>query len=397
MSFINPRETHTLDIRPDIHPIPAPRGPEHGFFQVAAFFLGLTGSVMLAWGTTLHEHPLFPGTVATVHLFVLGVLTMGLMGVALRQLPLWTRVPLPWPRLTPWILGFLALGALTVFLGVGTNLHRWNLLAASLGVGLACLFFLLQAYVLLFRSPRRDRVMALLALSILSLTGVFVLGGIFLGEYAHGFLPHDRFAMVGTHLTWGIFGWAGILLMVTRLTGMGTDTHPVQLPSFSPLVVPGLFFSLVFIPLVLFTPQADPRWLWPALLPGFVALVAITWAARSHGLDTHNHYGRIGDLLGLLAILTACSWPVWPDERWRFVFGLLILPGWTLSQFFGVYDRLRSGRLGLLHRVIHLLGVALPVAGLFLSWDGLLWRAGGGALLGSAILFIRAERLGDTP
>ncbi|MBF0190187.1 MAG: hypothetical protein HQL99_03435 [Magnetococcales bacterium] len=381
-----------MNIRPDLRPSPTPPGPEHGFFLMAALFLALTGAVMLAWGgTTLPAHPLFPDTVATVHLYVLGVLTMGVMGMALRQLPLWTRVPLPWPRLTPWILGSLALGALTVFLGIGTTLHPWTLLVASLGVGVACPLFLAQAGKMILTSQRRDRMIAMLALSLLSLSGVFVLGGIFLGEYAHGFLPHDRFAMVGTHLTWGLFGWAGILLMVMRLTGMGNG-HPNTLPHFSHLVVPGLFFSLAFIPLVLFSPKADPRWLWPAMLPGFVSLATLAHATWGHGPRTRNRYEPIGDLLGVLAVATVCVWPLWPDERWRFVFGALILPGWTLSLFFGAYDRLRPGRLGPVHGLAHLLGVLLLAMGVFFPADGMVWRTGGGMLLLSALLFVHAER-----
>ncbi|MBF0213642.1 MAG: hypothetical protein HQM00_08765 [Magnetococcales bacterium] len=381
-----------MNPRPDDTPTPTSRASAPGFQRVAAIFLTLTGAVLLAWGGRLHEHPLLPVSVATVHLYVLGVLTMALIGIALKQLPRWTAVPLPWPGLNPWTLGFLALGALTVFLGIGTDLHPWTLLVASLGVGVALSFFLLQAGIMLIKSPRRDPLTALLAIAILSLSGVFVLGGIFLGEYSHGFLPYDRFAMVGTHLTWGLFGWAGILLGVTRLAGPRPDS-PAFRPSLSWPLVAGALGSLVLVPLTLFTPQLDPRWLWAAMLPGSIALAALTLAGRKQ--NPGNRYGHAGDLLGLLALTTLLLWPLRPEPEWRLLFGVLILPGWSLSQLFGLHEGLRLTGPGRFHLPIHLLAVGLPALGLFLPWE-LVWRAGGVLMILSGALFFGVERLGES-
>ncbi|MBF0628520.1 MAG: hypothetical protein HQL91_09925 [Magnetococcales bacterium] len=378
-----------MDQPPHEVPLLSPRALGQFFLPVAATHLALTGAILLSWGESLHHHPLFPGSVATVHLYVLGVLTMALIGIALGHLPLWTGIPLPWPGLNPWIRGSLALGALTVFLGVGTNLHPWMLLVASAGVGVACTFFLLQAGVMLFRTTRRNRMIALLWLSWSALLGVFVLGGIFLGEYSHGFLAaYDRFAMVGTHLTWGVFGWAGALLLVMRLTGMQDSVPPIPL-----WTVIGGWLSMLLVPLALFYPGLDPRWLWPAALPGLAALVALTRISWSHSTRPINPYWRAADLFGAVALLVLMIWPVWPDERWRFLFGLLMLPGWSLSQLFGAYEQMQPGRLELPHMIAHLSSVLLPVAGLFLPWEGS-WRAGGGMMVISAALLLTGGRKG---
>lgn len=357
-----------------------------GFTRVAVLFHALAGAVLVVWGDRVHEHLLLPATVATIHIYVLGVLTMSLIGLALERLPYWTGQPLPWPGLNRWTLFSLSLGALTVFLGIGTDMHRWNLLAASAGVGLGIGFFILQAGRMLFAATRHDGLILILKLSILSLTGVLILGGIFLGEYAHGFLAFDRMSMVGVHLTLGIYGWAGLMLMALRRSTSATrarhdDTLPMS-------VVIGAFLSLCFIPWMLFNPNAGDYWLWPCVLPGFATIAMIS----AHAHD--NRFWRAGDLLGVAAFLVLSTWPLVPDERTRFLFGVLILPGWTLGQLLGIYEHRNPGRLGVVHLALYLASVALPAMGLFLPWTEF-WRMGGVAWLLLSVLFVAAHQKGQ--
>ncbi|MBF0341587.1 MAG: hypothetical protein HQL95_11590 [Magnetococcales bacterium] len=362
------------------------------FFIVSTAFLALTGGVMLAWGDKLHEQPLFPITVAAVHLYVLGVLTIGLIGLAQRWMPRWTGIPLPWPALNPWTLGSLAIGALTVFLGIGTTLHPWTLLVASAGVGIGCLFFLLQAWIMLLRTTRTGMVIGLLRLAMLSLTGVFFLGGVFLGEYSHGFLAYDRFAMVGTHLTWGIFGWAGALLVAMRLAVSRPDIDAI--PKIQ-LWMAGLVLSWILVPVALFVPENDPRWLWPALLPGMISLVQLTRVAWPTRKSPPNHYIWIADICGALALLTALLWPIRPEPQLRLLFGVLILLGWTLSLMLGVLPFNRNDRLMESHWIIHLTAIVMTALGLLLPWP-FVWQSGGWMLMISAILLLRVELTGES-
>ncbi|MBF0262438.1 MAG: hypothetical protein HQL97_11480 [Magnetococcales bacterium] len=357
-----------------------------GFIRVALLFHALAGAVLITWGGRMHDQLLLPTTVATVHLYVLGVLTMSLIGLALERLPALTGQPLPWPGLNRWTLFLLSLGALTVFLGIGTDLHRWNLLAASLGMGLGIGFFIVQAGWMLFSSTRHDGLILILKLSILSLTGVLGLGAIFLGEYAHGFLEFDRLAMVGAHLTLGIYGWAGLMLMALRRSTISSVTRrPETLPM---SVVIGAFLSLCFIPWMLFKPDSGLYWLWPSILPGFATIAMIS--AHPH----ENRFWRAGDLMGVAAFLVLSTWPLIPDERTRFLFGVLILPGWTLGQLLGIYDHRNPGRLGVVHLGLYLASVALPALGLFLPWQES-WQVGGIAWLLLSVLFVNAHQKGE--
>ncbi|MEO5347278.1 MAG: hypothetical protein H7834_13020 [Magnetococcus sp. YQC-9] len=356
---------------------------EKGFIQAAIFFYALAGTVLLVWDGRTHTHLLSPYTVAVVHLYVLGVLTIALIGLGLKQLPIWTGLPLPWPQLNRWILSALIVGALTVFLGIGTNLHRWNLLAASAGVGFGVGFFLAQAGKMLLQTARHDGLILLLKLSILSLAGVLTLGAIFLGEYAHGFLTFDRLAMLGTHLTLGIYGWAGLMLMALRHSfGLSAHARENALPMF-PVI--GAFLSLAFIPYMLFKPDSGEYWLWSSILPGFASIVMLSVQTA------YNRFWRVADFFGVAAFLVLCTWPVWPDERARFLFGVLILPGWTLGQLLGLFDHLRPGKIGLLLLIIHTTTVLLLAIGLFLPWREI-WQTGGATMLLSSLLFVIAAK-----
>lgn len=341
------------------------------FINLASVNLLLTGVVLLILGASLFDHPLFPASVATVHLYVLGVLTLSLFGLAAHHFPVWTRVAWPWPGLNAWSSGALVVGAWSVFLGIGTDLHRWFLLSASAGVGIACSFYLIQAATVLWKSARRDGIMALLTLSTLSLAGVFLLGAIFLGEYAHGFLPHDRLAMLGTHLTWGIFGWAGTLLWVERILSIQADRHPLI-----PWSAWGLLLSLTAVPWTLFSFPDQPLTLWSAAMPGLLAWAALGWVCWSAEPSVTRRYRRGGDLCALLAWIFLWVWPIWPDERWRFLFGLFILPGWSLGQLFAAWHGVRLVGLGSSHWLMLLASLLSLVLGLLGSLETVLRMAG---------------------
>ncbi|MBF0127458.1 MAG: hypothetical protein HQM02_09630 [Magnetococcales bacterium] len=376
---------------PNRFPTPPPAhgaSVEQSFLVAAGAHLALTGAAILHQGEGLFPLPLNPGLVATVHLFVLGVVTLALMGIGYRLLPHWSGLPVPWPALIPWTLGSLIVGALSVYLGIGTSLHRWFLLSASAGVGLGCGFFLLQCGLSLLRAPRAHPALPLARIAHLSLAGVLALGATFLGEYAHGFLPYDRLAMVGTHLTWGLFGWAGTLLFLARislLTGHFNDWNS-RIPT---LVLTGIPASLLLVPAGLFLLPDEPRWLWLTTLPGGASLIFLTASARKLGV---NPYWNLGDLTGVAALAVLLSWPLQPEPSWRLLFGALWLPGWCLSQLFGLYAVWRPGRLGRLHLACHTAALALLVSATFAGWGGLAVPAGGMLLL-SALLFLRALRL----
>ncbi|MBF0294836.1 MAG: hypothetical protein HQL96_06575 [Magnetococcales bacterium] len=359
------------------------------FFTAAALHLALTGIVLIVRHEEWLQTPLDPATVATAHLYLLGVLTMALFGAVYHLLPRWTGNPVPWPRLVPWVWGWLIAGALSVYLGIGTSLHRWFLLLASAGVGVAFGIFLAQTLWMALRPGTAGHPLLLLArIALLSLTGVLALGAIFLGEYAHGFLPYDRLAMVGSHLTWGLFGWAGVMLMAMRLS-LAAPAWTERQRGLLRLTAAGAVASLLLIPVGLFRLPEEPGWLWLTMAPGAAAMLTLTLAARRAGGG--NRYWDLADLAGAGALLSLLTWPVSHAAEWRFLFGLLWLPGWSLSQLYGLYAAWRPGRLGRLHLMTHASGLLLLLLALPTNWSR--FSQGAGALLLiSALLFLAALR-----
>ncbi|MEO5379060.1 MAG: hypothetical protein H7832_14965 [Magnetococcus sp. DMHC-6] len=352
--------------------------PQRPFMITATLFLVLTGCVSLFWRDHLLQIPLAPITVATVHLFVLGVLTMLLIGYAYHFLPLWTHRPIPWPRAIPWVNFSLTVGVLTLFLGVGTQLHRWFLLVASAGVGFGLGFFLLQAGFALIRCRSHHPLLPLIRLAMLALTGVFLLGATFLGEYAHGFLPYDRLAMLGTHLTWGLFGWAGLFILAIRwhlLTNQGEVIWATG----------GAFLTLVGVPVALFFYPDTPYGLWLALAPGIGAFI---WMNKGEPFFS-GRWG--GNFLALASLGVLLAWPRHAHELWRFLFGVLYLPGWSLSMLFKYFYIENPSPLEKSHEKCHLLSVAFLVGAVVSGWPVALFL-GGILLIGSALFYLWAQQ-----
>ncbi len=366
---------------------------ENRFFQSAAIFLLLSGGVIIYWGMRIFETPLAPVTVATIHLFVLGVITMTLFGSAYHLLPRWTQCQIPWPSLIPWTLSSLIIGAVTVFLGIGTPIHPWTLLIASAGVGFGFGFFLLQSLIMVIKTAEKGPFIALLRLCIVALTMVFFLGATFLGEYAHGFLPYDRFAMVGTHLSYGLFGWAGILIMLIRLHGTNC-VEPSKRARWLSWGWMGSLITLITIPAFLFLLPNEPYWLWISMISGGGTLVLLTATAQRENLN--NPYWRMGDLLGVCALIVLLLWPLFPDDRLRFLFGLLLLPGWCLSSLLGTYTHKHPMRLGRMHLLSHSASIVLPIWALLTAWEIPL-QMGGVMMIFSATLFARSLTPPVTP
>ncbi|NGZ05156.1 MAG: hypothetical protein G8237_02255 [Magnetococcales bacterium] len=358
-----------------------------GFIPFTAINLALTGGAIALMESDFPKHFLNPMVVATVHLYVLGVLTLSLTGLAIRHLPEWAGSGWPKPALHSWIVWSLLVGAWSVFLGIGTDIHRWFLLSASAGVGVAIPIFVVQMALLLWRSRRRDGIMALLTLATLSLTGVFLLGAMFLGEYAHGFLAHDRLALLGTHLTWGIFGWAGVILWVMRITGNTASRNAPASGWFA-----GLLITWILVPVTLFQFPDQPLWVRLAAVPGMLSWGIWTLHARHLESWHHHRYWWSADLFGVLALLTWLLWPLWPDDRWPLLFGVLILPGWTLSQLLGTMSALRPDAIpGNRGWLLHMLAVVLLATSLFTTSTAL-WQSGGVVLMISAMVWIFSDR-----
>ncbi|MBF0426983.1 MAG: hypothetical protein HQL66_14310 [Magnetococcales bacterium] len=390
------------------------------FFVTAPLFLAAAGVGVLLWGSDLWISPLAPQSVALAHLIVLGWVSMTMFGAMYQMIPVLAALPMPWLRLAPWVHGGLTLGVAAFALEVGVGVHRWLLLVASAGLGIAVGLFLLQTGRALVKTRVKHPTVNAMRVATLSLSGVLVLGAIFLGEYAHGFLSVDRQMILGIHLTWGLLGWVGVLII-----GVSMQVLPMfyVMPMFpvraGRIVLAGFGVTLILLPLALWFLSANPVWSWLAALPaaiaGVVYTVAMTrlFAARKRKIrDATYRFWQAGLGCGAVGLLIPALWPVLDAERWRFLFAVLYLWGGVSSIILGMLykivpflvwfhrfsrlaglveaipmmDDLIPERLSRIHFALHVATIPLLAGGIFFDGPWLIRLGGVGMILSGGLL-----------
>ena len=319
------------------------------FFFTAPFFLILCGLVLMKEGQAFLVAPLMAETVATVHLITLGWVATVMFGAMYQMVPVLGGGPVPWLKGCRWVHVLLIIGVLSLTLEIGVGVHSWFLLVASFALGGALILFIVPVGIALFRAPVVHPTLWAMRLAVINLLAVLVMGLIFLGEYAHGFFEIDRYAMVGAHLIWGLFGWIGTLMV-------GVSFH--VLPMFYMMapfprreangILVGLALTWVLLPsLILWFPLL-PFWLvWVAASPALVALslygkiiVGLFRGRKRKKSDTPLRLWQVGYLGGALSLIVLIAWPVMETEKLRYLFAVLFLFGFVSSIMTGMLYRI---------------------------------------------------------
>ena len=314
------------------------------FFATAPLFLLLGGLATIYFAENILSSPLVPETIALVHLGVLGWILITMFGAMYQMIPVLASLPVPWPKLVPWVHGLMVMGIVTMVLGITTDIHPWLLLFASLGLGGGIALFIIPIAVALYKAPSKHPTVTGMRISAISLVGVLAMGALFLGEYSHGFYDFDREALIGVHLVWGLFGWVGTLIIgvsfqVLPMFYMTTDFPDKR----AFLLLMGWSASLILLPLLLFFLPEAPHLLWLAALPGVAAL--IIYGTTMHNMLSQRKRSRIdltyrfwllGFATGPIAIGLMALWPTVADDKIRLLFGVFYILGWSSSILFGM-------------------------------------------------------------
>jgi hypothetical protein len=389
------------------------------FFATAPFFLLLAGLTAIFAGEDLLISPLMPETIALVHLALLGWVMMIMFGAMYQMIPVLASLPVPWPGLIPWVHGLLIMGIITMALGIATDIHPWLLLFASLGLGGSIALFIVPIGVALYKAPAKHPTVTAMRISALALIGVLAMGAIFLGEYSHGFYDFNREALIGVHLTWGLFGWVGTLII-----GVSFQVLPMfyMTPDFPAkrafLVLIAWGASLVLIPLVLFFRPDESLLLWAAAGPGGVALLlygvsmySMLSQRKRVRIDLTFRFWLLGFASASIALVLMALWPAMENDQLRILFGLFYILGWVTSILLGMLYKIipflvwfhRFSRLaGLvkipmmddllpekavrLHFPIHILTILAFFLAITMEWPLMTTLAGCGLIISGSIL-----------
>lgn len=278
-------------------------------------------------------------TVALTHLITLGWLALIMMGAFYQMVPVLVGGHVPYLPLARIVHGGMISGTF-FFAGGLLRSNEQNLLTiGGVLLSISILLFLIQLTIALFRvKPNRPTVLAM-QVSIISLAVVAVLGGLLLGQLAGWWvLPFNREIMKGIHLTFGLLGWIGCLIM-----GVGFHVIPMfYLATSFPVKQSWWILYLLIATLVLFPLSLVMEWgtIWNIimLLPAvagsglFVLTLLDLFRKRKRKVvDTTLRYWQLGLLSLLLSLLVCLVYPWFPNQDLLFFFGLLFLMGFAVS------------------------------------------------------------------
>ncbi|WP_127474838.1 hypothetical protein [Sulfurivermis fontis] len=314
------------------------------FFLTAPLF-GLAAALLALWIGPGHLGSRWqPGVLAFTHLLTLGYLAMVMFGALFQLLPVLVGVRLRWPLPTARVIhGLLVAGTLLLVTAFLRDTAGW-FVAAGLVLGLAIGTFVAVIGHALWNACSVHDTVCAMKLSLTSLGVTLILGlWLVLGHVDSELGP--RAVLIDLHLSWGLLGWAGLLLVgvayqVVPMFQITAEYKP-RLRHWLPWAVLLLLivWSLAFLHL--------PRLAW---VPGLgLAAVFAMFALVTLQLQRHR-LRRLPDVtvdfwyLGLLCLLAAAGlWLVhqgWPQAMTAALFqlwwGVLVVVGAVVALISGM-------------------------------------------------------------
>ncbi len=341
--------TLSLDLAP---PVAVPLS----FFVLAPVSIVAAGLLLLVQGTNALMVGSMPSTLALTHITTLGLLTSVMMGAVYQLTPVLGGAPVPRVRLGYFVCCSLALGVGTLvwsLLTVSPDLRRVLVLVAITALPAALLPFVVQASIGLARSPVGGTTIlgmrgAIVALVIVGLMGVWMVHG-----FAGMNFPQPRLTWLQVHISLGLLGWIGTLLMSASLKLIPMFYLAPELPPrvgrVALWVHGGSLLGTALVPWLGLLEGMDSRTLATILvLPsiGIVWLAHPIWVLfalrrrRRRRVDPSKNYWAVAMLVApVVAVVTVLSY-LSVEPRWSITFGWLALWGWAGLVVHGMLTRI---------------------------------------------------------
>ncbi len=286
------------------------------------------------WGTA---------TIALTHLFTLGWLAMVMMGSFYQMVPVLVGGTVPFINVSRIVHALFTAGVL--FFASGLYLPSpWLTAAAMVLLAAAFILFILQIAVSILKVEADRPTVVAMRVSVAALVVTVILGVYFSGAHAELWeFPENREVLTVTHLSMGLFGWVGGLIM-----GVGFHVIPMfymtpQFPTDRAYLILGLHaFTLILLPVALLSGFG---WVWtvPLWIPGFAAALLFAWtifslagARKRKIVDAALRSWKAGLVMLPLALLALLAYQVTGDDRFVFFFGLLFILGFALTITVGM-------------------------------------------------------------
>ncbi len=183
------------------------------FFLTAPLFGILIGLLIFTSSTDIILNKYSSTTIGLVHLFTLGILSMIIIGALQQMLPVLAGAVIKKPLIFANIIHTtLTIGTLSLSAGFIYS-HKYLLLLATILLSITFILFFFTVIKLLFKVKYLTSTVS--AMKIFSIAGAItiLLGLHLVGSHISGNINSFHYAIVDTHIIFGIFGFASIIIM----------------------------------------------------------------------------------------------------------------------------------------------------------------------------------------
>ncbi|MDH5560051.1 MAG: hypothetical protein OEY59_04265 [Deltaproteobacteria bacterium] len=390
------------------------------FFLTAPFFGIIAGLYIAFEGSLILKSSWDLNTIILTHLITLGWVAMVMFGAFYQMIPVLVGGSVTFIGFSRLIHLLYILGIISLVIGLYTFYPFFLISGVSL-LTISILGFVIQAAIalLLVKAAQRPTIWAM-RISVLSLFGTLSLGFLLIGNLAGWWhIPISRGNLIGMHITMGLFGWIGTLIM-----GVGFHVIPMFYITVSfPLKVAYQLLTLqviflVAMPIGLFL-DLDNRYLSILGLPGAVSMILFCGhiynmiKTRKRKLkDSTILYWQTGLVFLLLSLVCVFLFLWLGDQELLIGFAAFFLIGFSISLTSGMLFKIvpfviwfhrcsnmigqpdiplmkdiLSNKLAIKQWWVYLASAILLIGGLFSGLD-LVVRLGGLAFLVSSLMLL---------
>ncbi len=286
MSQIPDRGLTTADLSLEQAP---PISVPFRFFLTAPLFALAGGVLLFIYGPEALSSRWAPATLALTHLYTLGVLAMVMCGAMMQMLPVLAGHPVPRVVLVGNLVHpLLTLGTIALAAAFLSGSHVVMIGAASM-LGLGFLIFVVAVVIALQRIKIPNVTItgmraAVFALAITVGLGLMLAGGL------SGWVPGMHlFLYTDLHLTWGMLGWVGLLVVAVSYQMIPMFQVTPEYPQIlRRLLVPAVFAALIIWSLLFFFAEkgyirTETAGVWFVIpLSGLLLFAAVTLRLQMH-------------------------------------------------------------------------------------------------------------------
>lgn len=325
-----------------------------GFFLAVPVSIIAAGCILAFTGADSLSSPWHPHTVALTHVGTIGVLLIGMLGALYQMIPVIAGSPVPAIRIAHGVQLFLLIGiAAFVWRLLGGPPFAMTLAGYSLGI--AVLGFLLPVSWSLLNPATRNETTLGMRISVAVLAAIVIMGLITARGYAGSGFPEHRFLLTQVHLTLGLTGWVGGLIMSVSWQVIPLFYVAPRTSRMTRQLMLGAFVIGLGLPFAAFwadgsagTSLSPTRWAAVASLPAALVVWLVHPLLTLHSIarrkrrrsDASLFFWQAGLSFGLLLIPLATLACTTIDARWQLLFGWLAIWGWAGMIMHGMLTRI---------------------------------------------------------